>query len=159
MTVSLAQVELSSEGIEDWLAAASPAMAGLARWMDSKEDWVQPIDDELLSMLAQLVERVEDQSFVIELEGELSAPLGHILAIVHSSRFFRMIEMFERRSPGLASRLVFVLARLGGGAKVFSDLACERLMVVHQNDLLTVIASPRRCNAIAKALRLVRGES
>jgi len=159
MTTATAHNELSPDGIAAWLEASSPAMAKLAAWMDGQEDWATEPDDELLAMLGQLIDRVEDQAFVVELEGELSGPLGQILAFLHSSRFFKMIEQFERRSPGLASRLVFVLSRLGGNAKVFSDLACERLMIVHQNDLLTVIASPRRCNAIAKALKLVRGDS
>lgn len=156
MSASAAKKALEINSVRDWLSEVSPALAKLSAWMDEQEDWVSDPDDEFLNLLALLVEKVEDPAFVLALEQGLSEPVAQIFAFISSSRFFRVFEMLERRSPGLASRLVFVLARLGGESKVFSDLFCERLLVVHHNELMDAIITPRRCSSIVRALRLVQ---
>lgn len=152
-------LSLSDSKIKAWWDSTSPALSRLTQWMDEREDWVAEPDDEFLAMLELVVDRVEDPIFVEAIEGELAAHVGQLFAILCSSRFLRLLEMFERRANGIASRLVFVLSRLGGGAEVYGDLMCERLMVVHRTELLGEVFSQRRVTAIANAVRLVGGRA
>tara|TARA_R110002033_G_scaffold55721_1_gene104611 strand:+ start:85 stop:579 length:495 start_codon:yes stop_codon:yes gene_type:complete len=150
---------LSDSQIKAWWESTSPALSRLTKWMDEREDWVAEPDDEFLSMLEMVVDRVEEPLFVEAMEGELAGHFGQLFALLCSSRFLRLLEMFERRATGIASRLVFALSRLGGGAEVYGDLLCERLMVVHRTELLSEVFSQRRVTAILNAVRLVNGSS
>jgi len=148
--------ELESYRIKQWLEELSPAIARLTALMDSKETWVEEPDHEFIDLLSQVAERVEQPEFVMALEGELSREVAQLFALLRSSRFLRLLEMFDRRSPGLASRLVFILGRLGGESQVYADLFCERLMVLHRFELLSSVFSVRRCQAITSAIRIIK---
>lgn len=157
-TESLAQSrqELGRSAVIEWWREASPAVARLAEWMDSRETWVIEPDDEFIELLAQVVEQVDQPEFLVALESELSSELAQVFGILYTSRFLRLLEMFERRSPGIASRFVFIVGRLGGEMQVYSDLFCERLLVVHKMELLSSVVSPRRCQSIVSAIRILK---
>ncbi|KKN58097.1 hypothetical protein LCGC14_0555680 [marine sediment metagenome] len=149
--------ELSAVRVAQWWAETSPSIAKLTSWMDSKESWVQEPDDEFIFLLGEVVDRLDHPEFVTAIEGELAADVARLFALLCSSRFLRLMDLFERRTPGIASRLVFILGRLGGESKIYSDLFCERLMVVHRFELLEIVFSARRAKAIASAMRVIGG--
>jgi len=149
--------ELSAERVREWWTRTSPAIARLTAWMDSREAWVSEPDDEFIALLDQIVSRIEEPEFVMAIERGLANEVAQLFAILCSSRFLRVMDMFERRVQGISSRLVYILGRLGGDAKLYSDLFCERLMLVHRLELLGEIFSPRRCETIACAVRNIKG--
>lgn len=148
--------QLGQGEIRAWWQEASPAIARLTEWMDGREPWVVEPDDDFIDLLGQVVAQVEQPEFVAALESELAAELVQVFGFLCSSRFLRMLGMFERRSPGIACRFVFIVGRLGGEMQVFSDLFCERLLLVHRVELLGEIVSPQRCQSIVSAIRLLK---
>ena len=148
---------LSSHEINSWWEQTSPAISRLTKWMDSKEDWVNEPDDEFISLLSQVIEQVESPEFVMAIEGDLSAEVAQLCAILSSSRFIRVLEMLDRRAPGIAARLVFVMARLGGENQIFADLYFERLKIFHRFELMSQVFSPQRCMAINSAIKIIKG--
>lgn len=149
---------LESDNIrERWLEISS-SLSRLMQLMDSRERWVMEPDEEFLDLLATMIEKTEHPSFAQALEGgENAARLAEVFAMLSSSRFLRVLEMIERRRPGLVSRLTLALGRLGGESEIFASLYYERLMVIHRYELLGQVFSLKRCQSIVESIRAVKG--
>ncbi|CAM5368913.1 hypothetical protein SSTU70S_05727 [Stutzerimonas stutzeri] len=152
---SRSQLETSSIAAR-W-SEVSASLARLVSWMDSRESWVVEPDEEFLDLLAQVIDRVEQPAFASELEnGDNAARLAEVFAVLHSSRFLRVLEMIDRRMPGLVSRLTLALGRLGGESELFANLFYERMLVIHRFELLGQVFSVKRCQSIADSIRLIK---
>lgn len=149
--------ELETPTIKERWQEVSAALARLMEWMDLREPWVAEPDAEFLTLLFAVIDKAESPDFANKLEqGENTARMAEVLALMSSSRFLRVLEMLDRRNKGLLTRLTLGLGRLGGGARVFADLFYERLMLIHRAELLGQVLSPKRCQAIASSIALVQ---
>jgi len=149
---------LESESIAERWSEVSASLSRLMNWMDSKEGWVVGVDSEFLDLLAKVIERVEDPDFASRLQnGENASQVALIFATLHSSRFLRVLEMLDKRSPGIVSRLTLSLGRLGGESEVFAELFYERLMLIHRCELLAQVFSLKRSQAIANCIQVIKG--
>lgn len=149
---------LTREAIADYWADVSGTLDRLMAWMDSRESWVVEPDDEFIDLVARVIERVSDPAFAKGLDdGESTARLAEVFATLCSSRFLRVLEMFDKRSPGIVSRLTLLLGRIGGESEVFASLFYERLMVIHRCELLGQVFSPKRALGIADSIKVIRG--
>ena len=149
--------QLESSSIAERWAEVSDHLARLMAWMDGREGWVVELDAEFLDLLSVLIDRVEDPGFARALEaGDQAARIAEVFAMLCSSRFLRVLEMIDKRSPHIVSRLTLSLGRLGGESQVFASLFYERLMVIHRCELLAQVFSPKRCQSIAKSISLIK---
>lgn len=148
---------LSSEGIRDHWREVSETLTRLLFWMDSRETWVIEPEAEVLSLLQSVVTEVQAPGFAKEIEsGEGAAGFAELLSQLCSSRFVRILEMMDRRQPGIASRLTLALGQLGGESERYVALFYERLLMIHKCELLGQILSKGRSEAIAAHILLIR---
>lgn len=148
---------LSEAGINEHWVQVSGVLARLVALMNSREPWVIPPDDEFLELLDNLVERVADAEFAQTLDkGENASRVAEVFAVLSSSRFLRVAEIFERQQPGVLSRLIFSMAQLGGDAEVFVRLLHERLLTIHRTELLEQVFSAERSRRIIEDIQLIR---
>lgn len=155
VTAPSGESPLASNQVAAWWEEVSPALSRLTQWMESRESWIVEPDDEFVSLLEQLVDRVSQPEFVQALESSLAPEASELFAMLGSAQFLRLLDMIDRRVQGIVTRLVYVFGQLGGEAASFADLFFERLLVVHQCELLGQIFSPRRTESIASAVRMV----
>lgn len=154
---SAASAHLQEAAIAEYWANISESLKRLLDAMDAKETWAVDGDAEFVQLLAKVAELMEDESFVRLLDrGENTARMAEALALTRSSRFMRLLEMFDKRQPGVVSRLVMSMARLGGEMEVFARLFYERLLTVHRAELLGQIFSVQRSQRIANDVNLVK---
>jgi len=139
-----------------WETASAP-LSRLLRLMDSREPWAEEPDEEFIELLERFIERIEKPEFALMLErGENALRLAEVFSVLHSSRFMRLIELFDRKQPGIVSRLLFAMAQLGGGSELFSQLLHERLLAVHRCELLGQVISVARCQRIVDDIKLLQ---
>ncbi|MBA1280238.1 hypothetical protein [Stutzerimonas stutzeri] len=140
-----------------WASVSAP-LARLFELMDSREPWAEEPDDEFVALLDRFIERIEQPEFALVLEkGENALRLAEVFSVLHSSRFMRLIELFDRKQPGIVSRLLFAIAQLGGGSELFSQLLHERLLAVHRCELLGQVVSVERTQRIVDDIKLLQG--
>lgn len=148
---------LERDRINSHWAEISTSLSRLLTWMDSRENWVAEPEAELLELLNAVIARIDEQRFVREVEqGEGAAALSEVFATLHSSRFVRVLEMMDRRAPGIASRLTLAMGRLGGVPEAYANLFFERLMVMHKCELLGQIFSRDRSAKIAASVQMIQ---
>ena len=157
MAEKVAQNTMSAEGIEAYWASVSAPLHRLLKLMDSREAWVVEPDAEFLGLLDELVSRLEDSAFIELIQrGENPSLLAEVFARLNTSRFMRLIGIFDRLQPGIINRFLYAISQLGGGAEVFSTLFQERLLVVHRSELLGQILSMQRCQRVAQTIQIIR---
>lgn len=139
-----------------WESVSAP-LSRLLRLMDSREPWAEEPDEEFIGLLDRFIDRIEQPEFALVLEkGENALRLAEVFSVLHSSRFMRLIELFDRKQPGIVSRLLFAIAQLGGGSELFSQLLHERLLAVHRCELLGQVISVARCQRIVEDIKLLQ---
>lgn len=157
MQSPLSRAHLEAESVASFWQGVSQVLARLLNEMDRREPWVIDQDDNVLDMIASLVERLEDSAFATEAtKGDGVGRLAHVLALLQSSRFMRLLEMFDKRQPGMVSRLTLTLSMLGGESEVFAQLFYERLLAIHRAELLGQVFSVERGNRIAQDIEMIR---
>lgn len=157
MQSPLSRTHLEAESVASFWRGVSEVLAKLLGEMDRREPWATDQDDNVLVMMASLVERLEDTAFANEVaRGEGAARLAHVFALLQSSRFMRLLEMFDKRQPGIVSRLTLALSVLGGESEAFALLFYERLLAIHRAELLGQVFSVARGNRIAQDIEMIR---
>lgn len=150
---------LSQSAIDAHWQSVSEALSRLLRLMDSREDWVAEPETEVLALLSQLLELLEDQQFAQRvLSPQKIGLLTQTLALLSTSRFMRVLEMADRRRPGLVSKLVMQMSSVGGTLAVEANLFYERLAVVMRGELLGQIFSAKRAERIRVDLEALSHE-
>lgn len=148
---------LERDGLDAHWKELSATLSRLLTWMDSREGWVSEPSGEVLDLLLAVIEKTETPNFILGIErGAGAAALAEVFANLHSSRYLRVIEMMDRRVPGLASRLTLAMGRIGGIHEPYADLFFERLMAIHQSELLAQVFSVSRATKIEAAVRMIR---
>ncbi|WP_326430284.1 hypothetical protein VQ574_21415 (plasmid) [Stutzerimonas frequens] len=148
---------LTRSSVDAHWASVSAQLSRLMQLMDSREPWVEEPDGEFLELLEQFTHRIEQPEFALVLErGENAARLAEIFAVLHSSRFMRLIELFDRQQPGIVSRMLLAISQIGGTAEAFSRLLHERLLTVHSCELLGQVISQKRCTRIIEDIKLIQ---
>lgn len=158
MPEALTSTTMDKASVEAHWASVSAPLARLFKLMDSREPWAQEPDEEFLALLERFIDRIEQPEFALMLEkGENALRLAEVFAVLHSSRFMRLIELFDRQQPGIVSRLLFAIAQLGGASELFSQLLHERLLAVHRCELLGQVVSLERTQRIIDDIKLLQG--
>lgn len=148
---------LSRASVDAHWAEVSAPLSRLMALMDSREPWVVEADSEFLVLLEQFVERIEHPEFAQVLErGDNASRMAEVFAVLHTSRFMRVIELFDRQQPGIVERLLLAMAMIGGVAEAYSQLLHERLMTIHCCELLGQVVSQKRCQRIVENIRLIQ---
>lgn len=153
-----AETTMDRASVDAHWAEVSAPLARLLQLMDSREPWAEEPDDEFVVLLDRFIERIEHAEFALVLErGENALRLAEVFSVLHSSRFTRLIELFDRKQPGIVSRLLFAIAQLGGGSELFSQLLHERLLAIHRCELLGQVVSVERTQRIVDDIKLLQG--
>ncbi|MDU4254472.1 hypothetical protein [Pseudomonas sp.] len=157
MTTAVQGHALSRASVDAHWAEVSAPLSRLLKLMDGREPWAIEPDGEFLDLLEQFTHRIEQDDFALVLErGENAARLAELFAVLHSSQFMRLIELFDRQQPGIVSRLLLAIAQLGGTGEAYSQLLHERLLTLHSCELLAQVLSATRCQRIVEDIRLVQ---
>lgn len=157
MTQASTASTMGKESVEAHWESVSGPLSRLLRLMDSREPWASDPDDEFIELLERFIDRIEKPDFALMLErGENALRLAEVFSVLHSSRFMRLIELFDRKQPGVVSRLLFAMAQLGGTSELFSQLLHERLLAVHRCELLGQVISVARCQRIVEDIKLLQ---
>ncbi|MCF6783409.1 hypothetical protein [Stutzerimonas stutzeri] len=158
MPDAVIETTMDKASVEAHWAEVSAPLARLFQLMDSREPWAEEPDDEFVALLDRFIDRIEHAEFALVLErGENALRLAEVFSVLHSSRFMRLIELFDRKQPGIVSRLLFAIAQLGGASELFSQLLHERLLAVHRCELLGQVVSVERAQRIADDIKLLKG--
>lgn len=149
---------LDSDNVAKRWLEVGDALARLMSWMDSQETWLSKKGDlELLDVLNQLITLSESADAVKEMQKPaVASQLACLLAWVETSRFFRLLELMDLKSPNFVNRLVLALGRVGGEAAVYADLFFERVMLIHKGELLGRVFGEGRTHSIAETIRIIR---
>lgn len=157
MTPAAPLSTMDKASVDTHWASISAPLSRLLRLMDSREPWAEEPDDEFIELLDRFIERIEQPEFALVLErGENAQRLAEVFSVLHSSRFMRLIELFDRKQPGIVSRLLFAIGQLGGGSELFSQLLHERLLAVHRCELLGQVITVSRCQRIVEDIKLLK---
>lgn len=157
MTHATTETTMDKASVDAHWAAVSAPLSRLLQLMDGRESWAEEPDDEFVALLDRFIDRIEQPEFALVLErGENALRLAEVFSVLHSSRFMRLIELFDRKQPGIVSRLLFAIAQLGGASELFSQLLHERLLAVHRCELLGQVVSVERCQRIVEDIKLLQ---
>ncbi len=158
MTEPACRAHLDTGALQEHWDGVSSTLSRLLSVMDSKDEWASDEDPEFLDLLGQLVDCCESPSFARSMQsGANAANLASVFALLCTSRFARVLEMIERQQAGLVSQLILGMSQIGGDVRVWVDLFCERLTVIHRFDLMGQIFSASRAKRIAQDIELISG--
>jgi hypothetical protein len=154
---SQSRSHLDDSEVSAYWRQISQSLSRLLDEMDHRDTWAIDSDPAFLDLLSRLVELMENETFAASIErGDNAARMAEVLALLKTSRFMRVLEMFDKRQPGVVNRLVLALARLGGEGELFASLFYERLLNVHRAELLGQVFSVSRGERIAQDVQMVK---